>query len=359
VLAFIAFTVVACSSLPELTFDDGDGGTSEGGGGEGGPDGGVDAPIDTAPACVKSGAEVCDDGLDNDCNGLKDCEDPACGGFACVMPAPTGWDLVAVNEATQPACPTGFTAPADLKILAGSPVHACPCSCTGSGGSGPTCAGVPTAVITGDDIACTPGAPQTSATLNSNTGNACVATPIELDVGAASSIGFGKITSPAGPATCTPNASITKADPTDGRACSAPAKSGLGCSGTLRCLPKATGFTMCISKAGDQVCPTGFTNKRRIAGTTAADTRACLACTCNNAPCSGTVELWSNSMCNAKESILTTAGNSACAAPQAGSVTNVKATFYKSTIAGGCSIGTPAVVQGMLSFGGQRTICCN
>jgi hypothetical protein len=116
---------------------------------------------------------------------------------------------------------------------------------------------------------------------------------------------------------------------------------------------------MCISKAGDQVCPTGFTNKRRIAGTTAADTRACIPCTCGNAPCTGDIQLWSNSMCNAKKSILTTAGNTACAAPQAGSDNNVTAKFYKSTVTGGCSIATPSATQGMLTFGGQRTICCN
>ena len=140
-LAVVAGTVVACSSLPELTFGDGDAGGSEGGGPEGSAgEGGTDAPIDTA-GCVKSGAEICDDGLDNDCNGLTDCEDPACGGFACVTPAPDTWQLVAFVAAAPPACPTGYTAPTDLKVLSGSAMHTCPCSCVGSGGTGPTCAG--------------------------------------------------------------------------------------------------------------------------------------------------------------------------------------------------------------------------
>lgn len=363
-LAFAAVTVVACGSLPDLMFADDAGTASEGGVSESGAsesgasESGVDSGRDTAPPCIKSGPEICDDGLDNDCNGLKDCEDPACGSFACVTPAPDTWQLVAFVETAPPACPTDFTAPTDLKVLSGSAVHTCPCSCVGSGGTGPTCAGAMSTVTTGDDPACL--ANQTTTSLNSNTAGVCTATATNLVLGGGASTGFAKLTSPTGPLTCAPSASITKTDPTDGRVCTPPSKSGAGCSGALRCLPKAPGFTMCIAKDGDQVCPTGFAQRRTV-GTTSADTRSCIACTCASAvptPCSGTVTLWMNNACNAKKANLTTAGNAACAAPQAVSDTNVTAKYYQSTITGGCALGTPSSAAGEFTFGGQRTVCC-
>jgi len=349
--AVAAFTVVACSSLPDLTFDDDAGSSGEGGGGEGG----VDAKPDTAPSCVKTGPEICDDGIDNDCNGMADCADPACGTYACVTSAPAGWDLVAFAETAPPACPTSYTS-TDLKVLNGSAAVTCPCTCTGSGGSGPTCAGATTAITTGDDAAC--AAAQTTANLNSNTGlAACTAIGTDLLLGSVGSTGFGKVTPPAGPLACTPAASTTKTNTTDGRACTPPTSAAAGCDATTRCLPKAPGFTMCISKTGPQTCPGGFTKTRR-AGTTASDTRACTLCSCNKTACATNVTLWSNSMCNAKTSIFTAPSDTACAAPQAVSDTNYTAKFYTSTSTGGCAVGTPATPTGELTFGGERTVCC-
>src|SRR5580658_7572719 len=57
-----------------------------------------DAPSDSplvsdhaADSC--SMGEDCANGMDDDCNGLADCADPACqsAGYACETPAPTGW----------------------------------------------------------------------------------------------------------------------------------------------------------------------------------------------------------------------------------------------------------------------------
>ena len=286
----------ACGSLPDLHFVDGtEGGPGEGGppgegGSEGGSDGGSDGPVGP---CTKTGPEICDDGIDNDCNGQTDCADPACSAFACVPAPPDGWSLVALALTAPPACPTGFTS-TDVRVLAGSDTTGCPCTCTSTGGT-----------------SCT---------------------------------------------TCAPSASITKTDPTDGRTCT-PAKVGAGCTGAAQCAPKAAGFTMCIEQAGAQVCPSGFAN-RRLAGSTSADTRMCTTCSCNTAPCSGTVTLWGNSMCNAKPSVLTTAGNATCAAPQAGSTVNNTGKFYTSNMAGGCSVGTMPTAQGALTFTDERTICC-
>ena len=37
------------------------------------------------PDCAASAAEVCGDGMDNDCNRAFDCADSACGGTACTQ----------------------------------------------------------------------------------------------------------------------------------------------------------------------------------------------------------------------------------------------------------------------------------
>jgi hypothetical protein len=57
----------------------GDGGPFDGGPFDGGFDSGFDSGMDSGPdACGTT--EVCDNGVDDDCNGLIDCADPACGG---------------------------------------------------------------------------------------------------------------------------------------------------------------------------------------------------------------------------------------------------------------------------------------
>src|SRR5437773_2281567 len=51
---------------------------------------GADA-TNPADACATQESD-CLDGVDNDCNGLVDCADPACGaGFRCVADAPSTW----------------------------------------------------------------------------------------------------------------------------------------------------------------------------------------------------------------------------------------------------------------------------
>jgi hypothetical protein len=50
---------------------------------------------DSNPDVNPGAVEICNDGIDNDCNGLTDCSDPACSGSqACVPPAPTGGGFV-------------------------------------------------------------------------------------------------------------------------------------------------------------------------------------------------------------------------------------------------------------------------
>ena len=64
------------------------------------------SPVD---GCKATGPEKCTNGVDDDCNGLTDCADPACQtqGYACAAPAPGGWDFVAFDATRRPAARPG------------------------------------------------------------------------------------------------------------------------------------------------------------------------------------------------------------------------------------------------------------
>lgn len=112
--------------------------------------------------------------------------------------------------------------------------------------------------------------------------------------------------------------------------------------------------------SGRVACPGGF-SKRSTAGTSAADTRACIGCACGPAvPCTGgTVSLYDNSMCktNGSAKNADNVGETCNALAPSSAFT---ATYFKSTKpAGGCAAPTAqGTVTGAVSFTNERTICC-
>lgn len=325
---FGALILAACSSVPDVTFADGDGGTGEGGSsGSSGSSGGP---------CTPTGAEICDDGVDNDCNGSVDCADPACGAFACVEPAPAGWQLVAFSAASRPPCPQGMGASKDVVSVEGDGGVSCDCSCdTGS------CAAGKYSVISGNNPACT-DAPQT---LNTNQ-TTCATLPggVGLNNGQ-----YARITPPAVPATCPASAKANIAALAQGRTCEA-AKVGLGCGGTQVCAPKVAPFEFCIARAGAQACPAGYQLRR--AGASASDTRACSACVCSPTPCTGSITIFQNNACLGNSVQL--AANDQCA--QISGPNNPGS--YRSTVTGGCQVTTTSQPSGAVTFTDEQTVCC-
>src|SRR5687767_10366507 len=98
---------VACSSVPDVFFADVDGSGSIDGGDGVSPDGpgGNDGTTEAKPPCTPTGpAEICDDGIDNDCNDRIDCADPACSAFQCVVAPPPGWTAIELAPGTRPNC---------------------------------------------------------------------------------------------------------------------------------------------------------------------------------------------------------------------------------------------------------------
>jgi hypothetical protein len=330
-----ASTILACSSLPDLTF--GDAGSS-GSSGSSGASGQV-------PGCTPSGAEICDDGADNDCDGEIDCADSAdCGARACVAAPPDGWQYVGFDATPSAGCPAAFGASEEVKIVDGDGLAgACVCDCGGS------CADGESAVEIGD-AACAAGT-TTTVNVKSDTGGTC--TPLASSLAVPAPAG-GHVTSPA--LACNPKVSVKSA--AAGRVCAAPTSAG-GCGASQVCAPKgAQGFGLCISKPGVNACPPGFA-QRHTAGASANDARACGACTCGSTPCSGSVTIFSDDKCMTNGAIrhaATLPAGGACASLADDGFSAIR---YTSKMTGGCSVSSfSTAATGSIAFDAERTICC-
>ena len=347
----------ACSSLPDLHFADGN---DEGGNGDGGPlgEGGTDGSADTGtdgsvPGCIKSGPEVCDDGLDNDCNGHTDCDDPACtAGFMCTDPAPNGWDLVGFAASTRPTCPTGLGAASDVATVTGTGAGTCACQCSAAVGSTACNAGQASVVVS--DTANTCGGVMDSRMINAN---AATCTALSSSLLVPNGTIFVEVIPPPPPAACTSATTLSVPPIGDGRICAPPARVGKGCSGTQVCAPKPTGMAYCAAKTGAQSCPAAFP-KPNTAGATAADTRACNSCTCSpQASCQQTATIYTAGDCvvaGAEKSIpLTTTCTTSL-------VKNVTTTAYKSVSTGtGCApVAFDPMTTGSPGLTAAETVCC-
>ncbi|MBX3186671.1 MAG: hypothetical protein KF819_06635 [Labilithrix sp.] len=318
--ALLAAWIASCSSIPELTFIEQEGGT------EAGP-------------CLPTGREICDDGIDNDCDGRVDCADSACeSGFACVDPAPADWSLVAFADDSRPSCPEGFGAGADIRTARGIGDAACACNC----GGGCT-ADVELAF---GDAAC-----------------AGSGSPRDLDVGSGCQRFFGngfevsanvsrRLAPPAG-SSCAANPSSAPTPVENGRVCAAPARVGGGCAGAQVCAPRSRGgYEICVARQGASGCPAGFPEGHR-AGTNANDARACSGCTCTRSACTADVKLYDSVGCNGAPSL-----EASAASCTPGTNPAFRARAYTMTVAGGCVVATPPTASGSLDLTDERTICC-
>jgi hypothetical protein len=327
--------LAACGSVPDITFDTSDGGSS-------GSSGASGASGSSGGRCVPTGPEICDDGIDNDCNGRTDCADNACGAFTCVAAAPRDWQVVAYAEAAQPpSCPSGFGASADVKsAVTGGTAAACDCACGGSCSAG-------LAVAAGDASCSVSHALGVKSSCSS-----LVASGNTFDTGT-----NAKLVPPTTPV-CAANPTVSIPALKDARVCAPPPRVGAGCSNGNVCVPRlGNTFSACVAKSGVNACPTGFA-LGHLAGTNPNDTRACSACTCDSTPCTAQAKLYNDGACTgAPDLTLNGSAAATCASVPGGISINIKG--YTSTVSGGCVVATPPQLNGVLTFPDAQTVCCD
>jgi hypothetical protein len=207
------------------------------------------------------------------------------GNFACVPDVPSGWEgplEVYSGSAGPPACTTYFAQSVGAYDVLQAPAATCGCSC---GGSTTTCN--PPGISFSDSMTCGSVASCATAYLSPNVcthvdeRSACVGSAL-LDI----TMLAGSSTS--GP--CAPQPMSTVPPYTWGtqaRGCvSTVAPAQVDCSSGQICAPKPeTGFAtkLCISHAGDVICPGGGYGVKHLYYTAVDDTRSCTNCTCGGA----------------------------------------------------------------------------
>ena len=315
------------------------------------------APVDS---CVSTGAEDCTNGIDDDCNGLTDCADPACvtEGYACITPLPAadnGWDFVAFDSTAQSTCPATLTQknvdvdPTDLT----SPAT---CGCTCNATAPPSCEVGNISTTHGPNNQCNAGAPMNYPA----NGGGCNTQNLTVD-----SFVLAAQPPPTG-GTCTATTTVTQppTGATKGEVCSGETTFGAGCTGGQVCGLVPTGFTSCVHHGGANMgCPAGYSTTNSVG--TLQDTRGCGNCACGPPTATCTPGIWSffdSGDCSGAVSISLQTNDqcNATGGPTPGP--SYSSNRFTSTPANGSvACGTPPTPPstGNVTLTGADTICCD
>jgi hypothetical protein len=301
----------------------------------------------TAP-CTPTGPEICDDGIDNDCNRAADCEDPACqGGFVCVPAIPSGWTAVAFSAHDRPACPGGYAASSDV-VSAPTAAAACVCTCTEQKAA--SCTEGNVAIAAMGAMPC-PASPNLFLKAN---GSSCSQANLGTTKNALAKI------SPLPPVqgTCNGAPQVTILPVEQGRSCAAAAV-GVGCAAGGACVSSPSApFVSCVEHDGVEACPAGFKNGYSV-GASAMDTRGCSPCSCGtSATCSNPkLTLYKDNACTT--GALGLPASDSCDPVNDGNGSPYPSYKYTATVTNGaCQKTTDSTPNGSLVLVGERTICC-
>lgn len=250
--------------------------------GDGGAGGGASTGTTTSVASSTSSGcgsaiEICDNGIDDNCDGMVDCGDPQCSGpadgRACIPEAPVGWALTSVAPDTGAGCPAGYDTPVPLASPPGSASATCDCTC-GATVSNPCTKGQLT-IKTGSN--CTNQTIVSTVTGGCDTLGATLVGPhksFQANVLNAAQVACGTTSSK--PAQVQSSTNLT---------CAPTASSAGGCAGGLACLPKVPSGQVCVQADGDISCPAGspFSVKHVVGNPgDVSDQRSCGSCTCTS-----------------------------------------------------------------------------
>ena len=253
----------------------------------------------------------CQDGIDNDCNGLADCADPACTPlFRCVTVTPT-WTGLTQYQDTRTACPaTSPTSTDTFEALTVPPASCTACQCSPSG---VTCGG-------SAKLSCGPaGVCTTASTVSASVGAACAAlsAPAVIDP-----LDACNVAAPAPAGSCAPGGPGGGGGVPNGaapsfaklsRVCGGTKATAAGCATGSVCVARTplAVHGLCVARAVPDgtvapACPAAFPSAHVTAPTATSfvDGRTCTACGCGalaGATCASRVTLFSGTDCTAAD----------------------------------------------------------
>jgi hypothetical protein len=314
-------------------------------------DAAVDAAVDAAldvvalpDGCIDGGPEICDDGVDNDCNGAIDCQDTACvtQGWACVPAIPGGWVFSALSTTTL-GCLAGYARQSYVSATGAAPT--CGCACTV--GQPPQCGGATIGIQTGTDSSCNAG----SQGYSTSGCNVIGASPAYISGGPVSASG----------GTCIDQSldSIPAVAVKSWYACQSNGPFGKGCSTAGEVCGWIGAGSKCVTAAGVQGCPAGYAASRQDLGSGYDDTRACTpGCGgCDSTPTAScadaTITFYSGSSCNGGAIPVTLDGT--CTSTVEGALSYRYSATAQSP---SCGTPTPQTAAGSVTLNGMLTACC-
>jgi hypothetical protein len=266
----------------------------------------VDASVDGAVTgpCVPRGIEDCYNGLDDDCNGFRDCGDVACQSTSMCVP---GDDSAGILVGANDACPEGYTAKM-IALQRGLSGECAGCTCTSTK---TTCSASVNIYDVITDCSYEEGTPTTKTV--STTFNAWMTSTTGCPAAFTGGFtGFRVLAITPKDGTCSAQGKATPTVAWDEHAkLCLPAQAGRGCADHQVCMPQVSGATAC-GALGDPAACTGTMDPWY---TGYDDQRTCGACSCGDGTpgsCAGVkVRAGANGKCSSS-TFATGAGGYSC-----------------------------------------------
>lgn len=299
--------------------------------------------------------EDCSNGVDDNMNGLADCDDPGClqAGYTCFDPTtvPADWTgpLILFDGAGMaPACPSNYPTQHLSGITGPSGAAQCAaCSC-----SAPIVNCTPGPMTGFADDACSlPGGSSFGAPAD----GICTAVSVQQST---SFVASPPLIATGG---CQPAGGAPMNQPvTYNNALGCGDGKGSPCGAGGVCMPPAPspfGGKLCVAQAADVPCPDPFTQRHGLADINGvSDTRSCSPCECNGlsqASCNATYSLFAKPGCMMK--LMDITANGQCVAANLIGAQGLKASV---TASGQCAPPAGGTPTGGVSAGTVITVCC-
>ena len=256
----------------------GTGGTGTGGTGTGGTGTGTGGA--GGAACVFTSAEDCFNGIDDDCNGKTDCEDPACTPTTECVAAPGSTFQAGVEAATATTtCPSNFTGgetPLNEGLNIPAATSCTGCSCTASTSCSVSLYSYSTAASCSADTANTGG-----TLVGTVTSSAMCVQPAGTILTSAPGYRVSGLTQSDSACAASGTPTLPATSWTTQKKFCAANRLGGGCSPGYVCAPKLTQLAdHCVRADGNLTCPAGYSAETDTWYKSLSDSRACAACGC-------------------------------------------------------------------------------